>query len=163
MSKTKWRSEDVGGYVEVTPLADVKQHYAGDECWCNPKTEYIDDKAMIVHHLFDNCKSYNKDIGELPEVIMRRPDWLPDGERLNGVPVDYCLAPTINHLWKNNIHTLSSCCGHGVDDPSLVIKASHAPDLENIFDLIAEYDSRNFTLNYWENGELQAVNAEAEL
>jgi hypothetical protein len=160
MSRTQWKSEDVGGYVEVTPVHDNKQHYAGDECWCNPKTEYIEGKAMIVHHLYDNCKSYNWSVGELPEVILQRPDWLYDGERVNGVPVDYCLAPTVLHLWQNGIETLGSCCGHGREEPSLILKAKHADDAKTIFDLIAETDSRNFALSWWQNEKRITITAE---
>lgn len=99
----------------------------------------------------DNCKSYNKQIGEIPEVVLPRPAFLRDGERVNGVPVDACLAKVIQHLWDHNVVTLNSCCGHGgqVDDKPSIILGQAEYKLETIRKLIAEVDDRDFKLLQW--------------
>lgn len=150
MSKLfKWKSEDFDGYVEVAPIGDVKEHLAGDECWCSPVTEQNGGRPMIVHNVWDNCKSYNKQYGEVEEVVLPRPSFLPDGERVNGVPVDACIADVVTHLWQNDIVTLGSCCGHGKEAPSLIL-AQGERNYEDIERLINELDSRHWSLKQWQ-------------
>lgn len=95
----------------------------------------------------DRCLSYNRQTGELPEVVLPRPDWMPEGERVNGVPVDHCLADAVQHLWDNGVVTLSSCCGHGKRRPSLVLGNGEDPGVARR--LIAEVDGREFNLHQW--------------
>ena len=43
-------------YVEVLPIEDDKDHYAGDECWCNPKVIKVpggQPPIMVVHEAHD--------------------------------------------------------------------------------------------------------------
>lgn len=149
MSKRmQWSSEDTGALIEVMPVTDEKKHYSGDECWCNPSTETINGRKLFVHNTYDNCKSYNWDIGETPEVILPRPDWMQDGERVNGVPVDACIADVVEHLWDKGVITLNSCCGHGREIPSLVLGQGEA-DYKKIEEFIADKDSRTFKLLQW--------------
>jgi len=98
----------------------------------------------------DTCVSYNAQIGTTPEVILPRPDWLPEGERTNGVPVDACIAPVVEYLWAKGITTLGSCCGHGGrhGSPSLVL-GENVEDYRKVRMLIAEKDPRNFELSQW--------------
>jgi hypothetical protein len=48
-------------YMEIVPQDDLREHVAGDECWCNPKIENYDPDAneeynspIITHHSADN-------------------------------------------------------------------------------------------------------------
>lgn len=97
-----------------------------------------------------NCKSYNAQVGETEEVVLPRPDWLPEGERRNGVPVDACIAELVKHLWANGVITLSSCCGHNglFGRPSLVLGES-VDNYSQVRQLIKEKDSRLFELSQW--------------
>jgi hypothetical protein len=97
-----------------------------------------------------DCHSYNGDFGATPEEILPRPDWMPDGQRVNGVPVDYCIAPVIKHLWANGVVTLSSCCGHNgrFGFPSIVLGESES-NVSRIRQLIADKDSRTFEITQW--------------
>ena len=148
----QWRSEDLGAFVEVSPVDDVKEHASGDECWCNPVTEY-NDRPLIVHNLQDNCKSYNKQVGEVEEVVLPRPSFLPEGERINGVPVDACIADVIQNLWDNGIVTLGSCCGHGKRVPDVIIGQGET-NHELIETLIGEKDSRHWSIKQWQLVEM---------
>lgn len=100
----------------------------------------------------DNCKSYNAQIGTVEEVILPRPNWMPEGERLNGVPVDACLAKVIQTLWDHGFTTLGCCCGHGgrIDDRPSIILGESEYKLETIRKLIASVDDRDFKLQQWE-------------
>lgn len=97
-----------------------------------------------------NCKSYNAQIGEVEEVVLPHPAWMREGDRMNGVPVDACIAGVIKHLWANDIVTLSSCCGHNryFGAPSIVL-GENADNYSHIRQLIADKDSRNFELSQW--------------
>lgn len=97
-----------------------------------------------------NCKSYNAQIGEVPEVILKRPDWLPEGERLNGVPVDACIAETIEHLWLNNVVTLGSCCGHNGRVGNMSIILGESENVERAYEILNLFDKRPFTLQQWQ-------------
>lgn len=96
------------------------------------------------------CKSYNAEIGTEPEVVLPRPKWMPEGERINGVPVDACIAKVILYLWEHGVTTLSSCCGHngrfGV--PSIVLGNGES-NIGLIRQRIADVDDRNFELSQW--------------
>lgn len=55
--RISWESIDMGLYFEITPVGDLKEHYAGDECWCEPRIEYVPDGTpdrMIIHNAADN-------------------------------------------------------------------------------------------------------------
>lgn len=45
-----WIIEDRGSYIEVKPTNDAKDHYAGDECWCDPLTERHDLSRPLISH-----------------------------------------------------------------------------------------------------------------
>lgn len=55
-----WLTEDYDSYVEVKPIEDLEEHYAGDECWCKPKVKYEKDfqRPMIVHNSKDEREKY---------------------------------------------------------------------------------------------------------
>lgn len=91
-------------------------------------------------------------------MVLPRPDWLPDGERPNGVPVDPCIATTIQWLWASGIHTLGSCCGHNKRPPSVVLASGLLLDgeVQWVHRTIAEVDDRTWTLHQWQLVELAA-------
>jgi hypothetical protein len=99
------------------------------------------------------CWSYNKDDGdpEKPEVALPRPSW---SERTSDViMVDACIAETVKAIWDAGIITLSSCCGHGRSEPSLVIGQSSdgTPEIiEQMRNIIAEHDGRRWRLHQWQ-------------
>lgn len=97
-----------------------------------------------------SCRSYNAQIGDVPEVILPRPGFLPEGERVNGVPVDACISPVIEYLWSKGVSTLSSCCGHNgkLGSPSIVLGGAEE-NYSQIRELIAEIDPRHFDLSQW--------------
>ncbi|MFM2589426.1 hypothetical protein [Vibrio sp. TBV020] len=96
-----------------------------------------------------NCHSYNKDIGDDKEVILHAPKSF-GFTNPHGVCVDACIAPVIEHLWKKNIITRNSCCGHGRLKPSIIFNESMSyKDAVEIRSIIAEVDDREFDLLSW--------------
>lgn len=47
---SNWQWEDFGEYVEVVPTNDIKQHFAGDECWCKPTVEREQGSRPLISH-----------------------------------------------------------------------------------------------------------------
>lgn len=57
-----WRVEDFGQYIEVTPEHDIKEHWAGDECWCQPRrVEDRGDRPVISHNSLDKREDYENE------------------------------------------------------------------------------------------------------
>lgn len=88
------------------------------------------------------------------EVILYPPDNLGiikiTGEPKEAVSVDACIAPVIEHLWKNGIVTLNSCCGHNINPPSIIFEDNLSQDrCLKIKNLIAEVDQRKFQILSW--------------
>lgn len=102
------------------------------------------------------CKSYNRGIGTTPEVILPRPSWMRDGERINGVPVDACIAPVIRHLWAHGVPTLGSCCSHNGETAAKpnIILPTHFTDILKAKILISQVDQRAFALLQWQLKEV---------
>lgn len=60
-----------------------------------------------------SCVSANNHDGRVPAVFLslnERP-----------VSVDACIAPAVSALWAAGIETAASCCGHGIQPPSIAL------------------------------------------
>lgn len=98
-----------------------------------------------------NCYSYNGDFGEKPEVALPKPEW--SSRNGDTIMVDACIADTVKAIWDAGYITLSSCCGHGRDSPSLVLGESSdsSPEIiAAIREVIDRTDGRTFRLYRWE-------------
>ena len=98
-----------------------------------------------------NCYSYNMVIGKTPEVGLIAPSW--SHKSLNDHPanlimVDACIAETIKELWNRGIETLSSCCGHNIYEPSVVVSLAQRPDCYKILKEIDERKPNWFVLSW---------------
>jgi len=107
-----------------------------------------------MNNVFENkkceCHSYNGECGKPPEVKMTMLSGVTaDGERLyKDIMIDACISELIQHLWDHGVVTLSSCCGHNIATPSIVL-AGGEENFSKIRDLIAEKDNRFFELSQW--------------
>lgn len=130
-SNTDWKSTDYDTYVEVIPAEDSREHYAGDECWCNPVTELDNSRPLIIHQKFDptNCFCHDVGFGEYShQVVMRLPfdnvDMLGEAKS-SDVCIDVCLASEIAELWHLGIMTTNSCCGHQKIRGTVIVAHEH--------------------------------------
>lgn len=51
-----WTANDHGTFFDVTPVADVREHWLGDECWCKPVREFVPrglPDLMFTHQALD--------------------------------------------------------------------------------------------------------------
>lgn len=81
-----------------------------------------------------NCVSYN-----LPE-----PYQMDDPVIINGISVDACIADTMRAVWNAGISTGYCCCGHGRQDPSIII--AHVGDVEYTRKVIEAVDNRRWQI-----------------
>lgn len=98
-----------------------------------------------------NCHSHNGEFGETPNVLVSRSVPVSGGGgqmTSRDIAIDACIANVIDILWKNNIDTGSSCCGHGVNSPMIVL-GEEEERYSFIKDLIAEVDGGEFLLVQW--------------
>lgn len=93
------------------------------------------------------CKSYNNIVnGSDNEVILLNPF------TNKNVCIDYCIADVIKYLWKNNIRTGGSCCGHNKYNPQIVINDYNINKdyVKKIRNIIKEIDNRYFDILSYE-------------
>jgi hypothetical protein len=111
---------------------------------------YKNPEICKGEELMCNCYSYNGDIsleGKTPQVVMPPPESWNHGR---DICIDACISETIGHVWRSGIYTLNSCCGHGKDDPTIIVEQNCSKDEANrIRAIIAEVDSRKFKLISW--------------
>ncbi len=51
-----WRATCYGDFVDMVPVADTRDHYLGDECWCLPVKRdilQVEPRMMIGHRAMD--------------------------------------------------------------------------------------------------------------
>ncbi len=57
--RTGWEMWERGSFNEVLPQDDLKEHFLGDECWCNPIIENVtgvppgNPDILITHNSAD--------------------------------------------------------------------------------------------------------------
>lgn len=90
-----------------------------------------------------DCWSATAESGVTPNVVMRDPN------RGEDVAVDACIAPAIENLWRHDVFTVGSCCGHGDTRWPSIILDSGVRNLDRVQELIAEVDDRKFELMQW--------------
>lgn len=56
-------------------------------------------------------------------------------QEINGI--DKCISPFINLLHSNKINTQFSCCGHGSENPTIIL--SSYQDVVKLFRLLGKY------------------------
>lgn len=100
-----------------------------------------------------NCHSYNRDnqdSGKEQNKILNPKDYFDFQGEEKLICVDACIAHVIEHLWKNKIWTLNSCCGHNNLDPSIIFDHNMSDeDAKLVKRLIKEVDSREFEILSW--------------
>ena len=99
-----------------------------------------------------NCHSYNMQIGSEPEEVLKVADYFHfeqmDGKR--HISVDSCIAPVIKALWRAGIGTLNCCCGHNIDNPSIIFPEHITPaEIHKAKTIINKLDGREFSLKAW--------------
>ncbi len=89
-----------------------------------------------------NCHSYNWQLGVEEERMVE----------LSGktVCLDDCIADTVIALNRSGYHTVSSCCGHNLIRPSIVLSNSlSAQQCIEAKKLLQGIDDRNIDLEQW--------------
>ena len=114
-------------------------------------------KGMEGASMKCSCHSYNADSGSEAEVALPVPDFMkvmyPASK--NSICIDKCIVPVISYLWKHQIYTLSSCCGHnGISpdfpNPHIVVGDGYnEKEIGEILRLISEVDSRTWDIFQW--------------
>ena len=96
-----------------------------------------------------DCKSYNIEVGTVPEVIVEVPKHFC-GDSRQTVCIDGCIVDHVKALWDANIFTLGSCCGHnGVARRSVIVEEGHKHDaLSLLNERGADMEVGSWSINY---------------
>ncbi len=102
------------------------------------------------------CKSYNRpqEYQTDNSLILKCPlvdrPFGSKSPKPKEICVDKCISKVINHLWKHNVSTKSSCCGHKYGNPEIVLdNNTHEMNADIVRKLIKEIDNREFELYSW--------------
>lgn len=110
------------------------------------------------------CKyDYYKHMGE-NQYILELPSFLNkyrQGSNKKTVCIDKCIVEHIKKLWSLEIHTLSSCCGHGnpyFSGPEIVLAEFYSQEeIEDIGRIIDRVDDKKWNLYQWRGDILKLV------
>ncbi len=98
-----------------------------------------------------SCYSYVDTYGLNPKIRLQKPEW--SSRHGDTIEIDACIAAVVKNIWDAGYITLSSCCGHGKDSPSLVLGSGSDSSHEKLLDIckiIKSMDGRVFRLYRWE-------------
>lgn len=74
------------------------------------------------------------------------------------VSLDRCIANIIPQLWANSIDTRGCCCGHGKENPSVVIARHYSDeDIKRINNILLDNDSREWSVLQWKLVEVSRM------
>ena len=97
----------------------------------------------------NKCNCYSAIDGEGQESIRAKaPSW----SSKEWISIDVCIWPFVKELWSHDIQTGGSCCGHGKEEPSVVLV-----NYDDIGDAIAvALDSGNPDVKIfaWKDGQI---------
>jgi len=85
------------------------------------------------------------------EVILDLPGNIAIHRQNRTVCVDSCIADTIKHLWNKGCQTLGCCCGHGKNNPSIIIPEKYNNiKILAIFLELSQIDKRIWDILQWQ-------------
>ena len=85
------------------------------------------------------------------QEVLDLPDNIDSGEENRTISADKCCVAVLKHLWVNGLETLSHCCGHGEQNPSIVIPSEyHRIAIARMEILIEQVDSRQWDIFQWQ-------------
>jgi len=112
-----------------------------------------------------NCESSNMGkIGGNPPIKLKCPTWMENLMKENNlnnagyISVDNCLKEVILHLWENRIPTLNCCCGHGKENPVIIIPKKE--NIKNVFNCLSKIDNRDFGIGQWNDDDKLVITFE---
>jgi hypothetical protein len=94
------------------------------------------------------CKSVMLEGDGSTDVVLDLPDWVDPERQSRTVCADRCIAKTIKYLWDQGVETLGCCCGHGKENPNIVIPSGNDP--QHAYDVLAEVDTRQWDVYQWQ-------------
>lgn len=95
------------------------------------------------------CNCYSTIDGNGQESIRAKaPKW----SRKEWISIDVCVWPFVKALWDANIQTCGSCCGHGKEQPSVVL--AHYKDISNAITVSLDSGNVDVKIFAWKDGQI---------
>ena len=89
---------------------------------------------QIEYLFFDECFCNDVEFQTYENTIsMKAPFPLPNRED-GWVGIDTCIATEIGWLWKNDIKTINSCCGHGKKHSWVIVNKESEPFMDKHYE-----------------------------
>jgi hypothetical protein len=86
--------------------------------------------------------------GNSCKVIL--PDHIAPWSKRRVVSIDQCIVEPIKALWKANIQTTASCCGHFQLNPRVILHRSCSDvEIQKACDILEKVDDREWEVFQW--------------
>ena len=90
------------------------------------------------------------------QVVLDLPAFVRPDKEKRTVSIDKCIVPVIEGLWDAGVYTLGCCCGHGKENPSVVL--STVCHIQPAMAVIRRLDkNRIWTLKQWQLVDVATV------
>jgi len=98
------------------------------------------------------------------QTVLGLPDDIDICKKVRSACVDNCIVPVIRHLWDCHINTRGCCCGHGKENPSVVIADGYSDDeiQTEIYPAIAEVDDRDWDVLQWRITKVPKITSQSQ-
>lgn len=84
------------------------------------------------------------------QVTIPLPDNIDPEKQNRSISCDKCIVDVMQHLWSRGIQTLGCCCGHGKENPGVIIaNGSTSVDVLAILLTISQVDKRDWDVLQW--------------
>ena len=84
------------------------------------------------------------------EVVLDLPEDIHPEKENRTVSLDECIAEIIQNLWLDGCQTLGCCCGHGKENPSIVISEGYdEAGVHRIAEFLRQNDCRSWAIEQW--------------
>ena len=84
------------------------------------------------------------------EVVIELPDNIATYREKRTVCIDSCIVDAIKHLWSKGYQTLGCCCGHGKNNPNIVIADGYADvDIRSIRFELLRVSAKTWDIFQW--------------
>ena len=92
------------------------------------------------------------------EVAVPLPDNIAEYKQNRTVSIDFCIVDAIKHLWSKGYQTLGCCCGHGKENPSVIVADGYGDvDILAVYLELSQVDKRDWDIFQWRLIKIEGV------
>jgi hypothetical protein len=92
------------------------------------------------------------------ESVVKLPPLVDKGKENRTVSIDSCILLNMRYLWENAVDTCGCCCGHGQNNPSIILPEEYnKSQIKRVAKLLATCDKGEGVKRTWDIYQWQLV------